>query len=291
MTSYITVRNAVDRTLSGGLRLVARTVVRERTSLEIQSVQKALRLLDLIAERREPQGVSELARLADLDKSSVSRLLRTLEGAQLVAQNESTRAYSLGLRLVHLGQRTLQRLDFRDISRAGLRRLAHATGECAHAAVLAGERALYISQETPGVGVVVDAPVGSLAPLHCTALGKVLVAGQSATKREALIEKMQFERHTRRTIGDPEQLRRSVERIRIDNIAYDDEEFSVGVRCVAAPVWGSEGVLVGAIGISGPSPRVTDERITLWEPLLRHEAETLSKDLGWEPDLGTQGLE
>jgi len=249
--------------------------------VEIRSVTKAVRLLQALGRESGPQGVSELARQLQMDKSSVSRMLRTLERVTLVACDETTGRYTLGLGLIHLGQRALRRLDLRTIARDSLIALVEETGECAHLAVRAGDRALYVDQETPGHGVNVDAPVGTLAPLHCTALGKVLLAFRSEREREAVLSNQPIESFTRRTLTDPAALRSHLAMVRARQVAFDDEEFSVGVRCIAAPVFRHDGSVVGAIGISGPSPRLSDDRVRQWENAVRDEAYALSRKLGW----------
>jgi IclR family acetate operon transcriptional repressor len=250
--------------------------------LEIRSVAKAIRLLDMLGEGPGAFGVSELARMVDMDKSSVSRMLRTLERAGYVEQDPVTQRYTLGLALGVLGYKALRRMDLRGAARPLLERLAETTGECAHMAILADRRAFYIDQVAPERGIGVDAPIGTLAPLHCTALGKALLAFQPEAILEELIAGMKFEPYTRRTISSAEGLRSHLSQVRAQLVAFDDEEYSVGVRCIAAPVFRYDGAVSGAIGVSGPSPRITDARLSEWEALVRGAAAELSGRLGWD---------
>jgi IclR family acetate operon transcriptional repressor len=258
-------------------------------TLEIRSVTKAIRLLNMLGDGSGHFGVSELARLVEMDKSSVSRMLRTLEQAGFVEQDPLTQRYALGLNIGVLGYKALRRMDLRSASRPLLERLAETTNECAHMAILADGRAFYVDQASPGRGIGIDAPIGTLAPLYCTALGKALLAFQLEADREDMIQKLSFEPFTRRTVTGPEALKEQLARVRTSHVAYDDEEFSIGVRCMAAPVFRYDGAVVGAIGVSGPSPRVTDARISEWEPTLLEIAKELSARLGWDgssqPDL------
>jgi IclR family transcriptional regulator, KDG regulon repressor len=254
--------------------------------VEIRSVTKAVRLLEALSKESGPQGVSDLARQLKMDKSSVSRMLRTLEQGSLVACDETTGRYTLGLGLVHLGQRVLRRLDLRTVARSSLVTLVQKTHECAHLAVRTGDRALYVDQETPGRGVNVDAPVGTLAPLHCTALGKILLAFAPERVQESVLQNVPIESFTRRTLTDPAALQSHLASVRSRQVAFDDEEFSVGVRCMAAPVFRHDNLIIGAVGISGPSPRFSDDRMREWETILRDEALALSRKLGsTDPDL------
>lgn len=253
--------------------------------MEIRSVTKAIRLLDALGDGNGAYGVSELARMVEIDKSSVSRMLRTLEQSGYVEQDPVTQRYSLGLAVGVLGYKALRRMDLRGAARPLLERLAEKTRECAHLAILADRRAFYIDQAAPERGVGVDAPIGTLAPLHCTALGKALLAFQPAGVRKDLIGAMTFEPFTRRTIAGADELVGHLSTVRAQAMAFDDEEYSIGVRCMAAPVFRYDQVVCGAIGISGPSPRMTDARLSEWEPLLRDIAKQLSARLGWDGSL------
>lgn len=251
--------------------------------MEVRSVTKAIRLMEALANADSPLGVTELARLMAMDKGAVSRMLRTLGNAGFVSQDPVTRSYRLGLTLVHLGQKVLRQLDLRAAVRPALERLAACSGECAHVAVLVDGRALYIDQVAPSRGVSIDAPIGTLGPLHCTALGKSLLAFQPEVSREALLQALDLEAFTRRTLTDVDSVRRDMGLVRESGISFDDEEFSVGVRCIAAPIFKHDGSVAASIGVSGPSPRVTDDRLKEWGAVLREEASGVSAALGWKP--------
>jgi DNA-binding IclR family transcriptional regulator len=256
--------------------------------VEIRSVIKAVRVMEALADADGPVGVTELARQVDMDKSSVSRMLRTLETAGYVSQDPVSKSYLLGLTLVHLGQKVLRRLNLRNAARSSLESLASRSGECAHIAVLVGGRALYIDQAAPLRGVSIDAPIGTLAPLHCTALGKSLLAFQPEAVIESLLPSLNLEAFTRRTLTDIGSVTRDLSQVRERRVSFDDEEFSVGVRCIATPIFKHDNSVAAAIGLSGPSPRVTDERLREWESMLQEEAIAVSMRLGWEPPAGME---
>ncbi len=250
--------------------------------MEIRSVTKAIRLLKALANDSDPVGVSELGRQLNMDKASVSRMLRTLESAGFVSQDAHSQRYGLGVALVALGHKTLQRVEVRGAARPSLEALVAATGECSHTSILVANRAFYLDQVFPERGVSVDSPIGTLGPLHCTALGKAMLAFQDKKTFDRISAELDFEPFTRRTIIDPMTFSKNLAEIRCTGIAHDDEEFSVGVRCIAAPVFAHNGRVCGAIGVSGPSPRVTDSRIAEWEAVVRHEAEAVSARMGFD---------
>lgn len=252
--------------------------------MEIRSVTKAVRVIETLSESEIPLGVTELARITELDKSSVSRLLKTLVAAGYVSQDPVSKSYDLGLTLLHLGQKMLKRINISALSKQILKQLAFETEECVHIAILVNNKALYIEQAAPPSGISVDAPIGTLAPLHCTALGKVLFAFQKEKIQRELLDTINFEAFTRRSITNLSTFQFEIEKVKQNHVAYDDEEFSVGVKCMAVPVFKHDGSIAAAIGLSGPSPRVTDDKISIWSVLLKKEAEQLSIRMGWQKD-------
>lgn len=222
---------------------------------EIQSLARGLKILDLLAEAGNGLSVTELAEALGVDKASASRLVATLERHGYVEKDPATRRCYLGPQVVGLSRSVLARLPLREAARPFLRQLMEATGECAHLAIPAQGKALYIDQVESPATLRVNAQVGTMNPLHCTALGKALLAFGELTLPAPL------EAFTPRTITEPETLRRHLEEIRRRGYAVDDEEFDLGVRCVAAPVFDFDGRLAGSIGISGPSTRITPERM------------------------------
>jgi IclR family acetate operon transcriptional repressor len=152
--------------------------------------------------------------------------------------------------VVVLSRSVLTRMPLRDQAKPFLRELVARTGECAHLAIPARGEALYIDQVESPATLSVSTEVGSLAPLHCTALGKVLLAYEA----EAIPDDLRP--YTPNTITDPALLRAHLEEVRRQGYATDHEEFADGVRCVAAPVRDFRGKVIGAIGISGPVGRM-----------------------------------
>ena len=242
---------------------------------EIQSLAKGLKILNLLEHSRQGMGTTEVANQLDIDKSSASRLLHTLANYGFVEQDEATARYLLGPQLVTLGQRLLNRITLRDHARPYLYELVDKTGECAHLAIQAQRQALYIDQVESTAALRVESEIGTLAPLHCTALGKTLLAFGDVRMPDEL------QPYTRRTVADRSSLAAQLEQTRQRGYAIDDEEYNYGVRCVAAAVYDHQGKLVGAIGISGPAGRVTLERIDEFGAVVKGIAGALSARLGY----------
>jgi IclR family transcriptional regulator, KDG regulon repressor len=230
-------------------------VVQYATVAEIQSLTRGLHILDLLSQSVEGASVTEMAAALGVDKASASRLASTLAHNGYVERDESTRRYHLGPRVVTLSRSVLSRLPWREAAKPFLRQLMERTGECAHLAVASQGKALYVDQVESPATLRVNVQVGQTGPLHCTALGKVLLAFTD------LPIPAKLESYTQRTITDRAVLERSLGAVRRLGYAVDDEEFDTGVRCIAVPVVDFRGKVVGSVGISGPATRVTRKRL------------------------------
>lgn len=222
---------------------------------EIQSLARGLKILNLLGQSQEGISITELSEFLGVDKGSASRLVSTLIKYGYVEKDELTRRYHVGSQVVSLSRSVLARLPLREAAKPFLRQMMESTGECAHLAVPAQGQVLYIDQEESPVTLRVNAQVGTMTPLHCTALGKVLLAfGELALP-------VDLPSFTSKTITDPKMLRHHLDEVCRLGYAVDDEEFDIGVRCIAVPVFDFRGKAVGAIGISGPATRMTVDQL------------------------------
>jgi IclR family KDG regulon transcriptional repressor len=238
---------------------------------EIQSLARGLKILDLLGQSREGVSVTELAKRLGVDKGSASRLVSTLASYGFAEKDKATRRYRLGPQVLALSRSLLTRLPLREVAKPFLRQLMERSGECAHLAVPAQGQVLYIDQVESPASLRVDAQVGQLNPLHCTALGKVMLAfGNLEVPRH-------LEVFTPRTITDLRDLHRQFDEIRRLGYAFDDEELNLGVRCIAAPVFDPRGKLAGSIGISGPTARMTLERCPALTAMVVEAGKALSE--------------
>lgn len=236
----------------------------------VQSLQRGLAVLDFIAECRGPVRTSEVAARFDIDKANASRLLKTLAEAGY-AERADDRRYSLGGKMRGDDGRQLEGLiALRERTRSLLDGLVEASGECAHMAVLVADKVWYIDKVSSPHALRVDHPVGALAPLHCTALGKAFLAFLPTAAAGALA------RYTASTIVDQEKLAADLAAARRQGYAVDDEEFSPGVRCVAAPVRNPGGRMVAAVGLSGPTARIDPDRLADLGRLVRDRSGELT---------------
>ena len=229
----------------------------------VQTLQRGLAVLDYMAELIEPVRATDIAERFAFDKANASRLLTTLQESGWIRRRDDRR-YVLGSKFKTTESKSLESLlALREQTHSLLESLVEISGECAHMAVCVGEKVWYLDKVPSPQVLRVDHPVGALAPLHCTALGKVFLAfGQRPLPRE-------MERFTNRTLTDAAAVEANLREARRNGFASDDEEFSPGVRCVAAPIRRRDGFAVAAVGLSGPSVRVDASRLDDLGRLLR----------------------
>lgn len=222
---------------------------------EIQSLARGLTILDILSQSPEGASITEVAEILGVDKGSASRLMSTLARYGYSEKDAFTRRYVLGPQVVRLGGRYLSRMSLIESARPFLRKLMERTGECAHLAILAQGKALYIDQVESPATLRVNVQVGQMAPLHCTALGKILLAFSAGELPN------QLESFTPNTITDLEFLLSHLESVRQLGYALDNEEFDPCVCCIAVPVYDLRNRVVAAMGISGPATRLTPHRL------------------------------
>ncbi len=248
----------------------------------INSLDRGLRVLTMLAEAAGPLGVTELAGRLEVDPSSSYRLLATLERQGFVRQVAPGRKYALGYAVIGLAASVLRKLDVVEAAAPQLRSLAEAGGETAHLAVLDGVNAVFVARETTTAVLRVDSPVGSTEPAHCTAVGKALLLDANDADLRARFGPGPYAAYTARTITTLDALVSELHRTAARGYACDDEETHPGVRCLAAPVRDHLGATIAAIGISGPVGRLSRDRLPPVAAAVREAARTVSTAMGFE---------
>ena len=249
----------------------------------VQSVIHALDILDYMVSCSREVGVTELARVMNIHKSTVSRLLSTLDARGYVTRNPQTRQYSLGMHLLELSRAKLDQLDLRSLARPYLESLVRDTGETAHLAIMDHDKVVYIDKVDTPQTLMMRSKVGYRIAVHCTALGKAMMAEFPEDVASTLLDPASMVRFTPNTITDPDSLRQHLAVVRERGYAIDDEEHENGIRCVASAVKDHAGRVAGAISLSGPTLRVSRERAESLGQLVCNTSRQLSTALGYRP--------
>jgi DNA-binding IclR family transcriptional regulator len=247
----------------------------------IQSLDRGLFLLDAIAESSDDISLKELKERLDIDKSSVFRLLATLINKGYVEQDNLTKRYRLGLKILAISSRLYTRLKVNEQARPCLKELASKTGETSHLALCSNYESVLIDQEIGSELVSVNTQIGRREPLHATALGKVLLASFSKEEFEAFVSSNGIAQYTPNTKISKAAFKKEIEKVRKTGFAIDDEEYKEGIRCIASPVRDSKGLTIAAIGISGPKERITKYRIHDLAKVVKEIAKKVSSRLGF----------
>lgn len=221
----------------------------------IGSVSRALRILRCFSVDTPELGVSEIARRMDIHKSTVHRLLATLESEGFIRQTEGGR-YTLSLTLLELSAGVIAWEGIRETVLSSLQELAERTGETAHLAVLDAGEVLYIEKVEGKWALRMPSSVGKRLPLNCTALGKVFLAGIERSESHRIVHGQNWAARTPNTLTRPDELEAEVNAVRDQGFALDREEIEEGLVCIAAPIVDERGITSAAVSISAPSSRM-----------------------------------
>jgi IclR family KDG regulon transcriptional repressor len=243
----------------------------------VDTVIKAAALIDALRESEQELGIKVLSEKVGLSSSTTHRLLDTLVSIGYVQRNPNTHQYKLGIGLLRIGMFVLSQYGMNPDVRMALQELADATGETAKLGALFNGKMVYLGIVESSNPLRFTGHVGSWAPLHCTAMGKVLLSLLSMPDREKLIGiLLPLKRYTPNTITDRKDILEHVEKICQLGYALDDEEFLIGSRGIACPVINPQGQPVAAVSISGPSARLSLETLIGYLPLVQKASKQLS---------------
>ena len=243
---------------------------------------KALRALEIVASSGAPLSVQQVAQQLRSDKSTAYRMLMTLFRAGYVAREDDSKRFSLSYKVVSLSRNLLAENEVSRLIHQELRALAAVTQETLHYAVLDGRETVLVQRVKGRQLVSVDFQIGDRSPLHCTAIGKAILAFQNVLLVEEVIA-AGLARRTARTITDPDELRQELRKVRSLGYAVDDHEFSDSMCCIAVPLFEGGGQVGGGFSISTPDYRMGPERIEELREFLLKASRKLSRQLGGMP--------
>ena len=228
----------------------------KKPNYPIKVLSKTFLVLDILLKNNLPMTISEISEELDFYPSTTHRILDTLKCGGYVEQDSSTQKYQLGLKLVELGMARLNKIDLIKEAKPFLKELSKKCNETVHLAILEDTEVLYLAKEESSQTIRMVSYVGKRAPLHCTSLGKILLAFLSSDKRNKILEKIELFKLTENTITNKYDLIKELNKIEQEGFALDREENEKFVRCIAAPIRNYQGKVVAATSISGPSYRI-----------------------------------
>ena len=254
--------------------------VEDRARGGVQSLGRAFAILEQVARHREGIGLAELSKLVGLHNSTTFHLAKTMVSLGYIRQERETKRYRVGRPLFALAASALDEIEMVNVATPIMEDLSRETGETSHFAVRMGDAVVVIARTSgPGAFQLTDR-VGVVRPAHCTALGKIILAALRPDQLKRFLERVDLTPSTKKSITDPAVLLREIAEIRRSAVAIDDGEFNPEVRCIAVPVYNFTGDVVGALGVSGPIWRMTDQLLQNRAKSVKAAASRLSNDFG-----------
>lgn len=243
-----------------------------------QSLSRALTILGLLGDGSS--SLDQLAGALGVHKTTVLRLLRTMEAERFV-RHDADHRYLLGSRLFELANNSLEQRDVRSIARPHLSALNAATGQTIHLAAYEAGEAVYIDKFDAIQSVRMYSRVGRPAPLHCTAVGKILVSARPRAEREEIAHRITYTKFTDRTIDSPDRYLDELDLVLEQGYAEDHEEHESFVNCVGVAVRNGTGDVVAAISMSVPDMLLSHQQVLATLPQIKQTAAAVSEELGW----------
>jgi len=248
----------------------------------LSSVANSIRLLGSFSGEEDELGITTLATRLRLAKSTVHRLATTLTSSRFLEQNSETGKYRLGLALFELGALVRRRMDVANEARPKLRELLEKTGETVQLGIVDHFSVLYVYEMESRRAIRMAAAVGARAPLHCTAVGKVLLASQPQDYVKQVLD-LGLTSYTPKTITRREGVLAMLAEVSARDYATDDEESEIGLRAIASPVRNHTGTVIAAVGMAAPVQRMNKKAMQTCVPDVLATAKAISARLGYVP--------
>ena len=252
------------------------------TRYSIETLERGLSVLSLFSNDNSELTLTEISRSADINMTTSLRIASTLEGAGYLRRDPETKRYRPSLKVLQLGFSALRSMDIRQSARPYLEQLSSEAGETVSLTVLDGLEVVYVDRirNRQIVGVVLG--MGSRLPAHCTSMGKAMLAYLPEEQLKNRLNGVVLDACTGNTIVEIDSLETDLAKVRRRGYAINNQELAVGLRAVAAPIWGEHGEVVAAINISGSTETISHSRLKReLVPMLSKTASEISQSLGF----------
>lgn len=245
----------------------------------VQSLDRALRILAIVAEG-SGLSLSEISAQSGLAASTAYRMLTTLQNHGMVEFDTSDQLWSIGVETYRMGAAFLRRRKLVDRARVVMQELMEKTGETANLGVAEDDCVVFVSQVETHQAIRAFFRPGTRSPFHASGIGKAVLAHLEPERVGTILRKAGLQRFTDRTLSDISSLAHDLARIKLRGWSVDDEERHPGMRCVAAAIFNEFGQPIGGVSVSGPTVRVTPERLAEIGPLVRDAAAEVTRMIG-----------
>jgi DNA-binding IclR family transcriptional regulator len=253
----------------------------------VQSLGRAFAIIEEVAAHSDGIGLADLSRQVGLHNSTTFNLAKTLQMLGYIGKDDESKRYRIGRRLFALASAALNEIAMANLATPVLESLSRDTAECGHFCVRVGDAVVVIARTSGAGAFQLTDRVGVMRPAHCTALGKAILASLQPDQLRHFLERNALKPSTKRSITEIPDFIREIERVRREGVAFDDGEFDLELRCVAVSVRDFTGNVVGAIGISGPIWRLSDDVLQRHAKTVRAAAARLSSDFGYRSQAST----
>ncbi len=237
--------------------------------IKVKSLKKALDILDCFTARTPELGITEISTQLNLYKSNVHNIIQTFEQCGYIEKNPDNNKYRLGMKILELSYIINTSLGIHKIVHPYMSSLSNELNEVIYFAIPKDNHILYLEGTYPSSSYSARSMIGETAEMYCTSLGKAILAFLPHQQQAEAISAQSMTAFTPNTISDPQKLMEELALVREQGYSVDNMEHEIGIRCVGVPVYRRDGNLLGAISISGPSPRITDDKIEVYARKLK----------------------
>lgn len=254
----------------------------------IQSIERAADVLELFLTPSKDLSVKEISEQLNLSKSTVHGIIKTLEHRGYLDQNPDDLKYRLGMKLFELGNKVGANLEIDKIARPIISSLVEDLQETVHLVVRNGDEVIYVEKVEGPFALRIYSQVGKRAPIHCTGVGKAILAFLGENEIERILSSTNLQSFTHRTLTNVDEIKDHLKMVREQRYSIDDEEIELGLKCVAAPIFDHEGNVIASISCAAPTMRMDEEKMERVVKGIKNASLEISHSLGYKGTSVTQ---
>lgn len=246
---------------------------------QVPVLEKTFRVIDVISKHSEGVTFIDIVNTLQEPKSTIFRVLHTLVEHNWIEKHRDR--YTLGFMFIHYGLTTLSRKSLRTVSRPVLEELTRELHQTSHITVLSGNKSMMLDVCDSPSHIKLPSQVGSLLPLYCTSHGKIFLAYSIQAPLEEVLKDEEMKARTPNTITTIPELESELDRIRSRGYSIDELEYYSDIRCLAAPVWGPDGICIASLGITATASTFSRDMITNYAEIVVSAAQRISREMGY----------